>query len=76
MHDTFKLTVRSRSHNITLVVRPTTKCGTVVSTFLQRAGLPASEKARMLLDGDALDPETLLEDTDLEDGDVVDVSGV
>lgn len=40
--DTFKLIIRSKltkDKDITLTVRPTTKCGAIVKAFLKKAGL-------------------------------------
>lgn len=74
--DTFKLTLRSSStKNITVTVRPTTKCSAIIATFLKRAGKKASG-ARLVVDGDSMNPGTAIGEADLEDGDMVDVVGL
>ena len=93
--DTMKLTFRSAvSKDITLTVRPTTKCSVILKAFLKRAGLsdkyPSSpvkgkkgkSKGSMLLgpalmvDGERLDPDAEISSADLEDGDLVEVTGL
>jgi hypothetical protein len=77
---TLKLTLRSAvtSKDITLTVRPTTTCGTIVAAFVKKAGLDAKRagKARIVVDGEKLDPEAEIAEADLEDGDMVEVAGL
>ena len=88
--DTFKLVLRSSltSRDITLTVRPTTKCGAIVQAFLKKAGLagkysstPKKRKKdgpdpRLSIDGDRVDNETEIGEMDLENGDLVEVVGL
>ncbi|KAJ7600876.1 hypothetical protein C8J56DRAFT_1038500 [Mycena floridula] len=88
--ETFKLILRSgmTSRDITLTVRPTTKCGAIVKAFLKKAGLPDkpnSPKKRksvggkggsdpcLCIDGDKVDNDIEIGEMDLEDGDLVEV---
>jgi len=102
--DKFKLILRSVAtgeRNITLTVRPTTKCGAIVKAFLKKAGVtdqyPAvfgdAEKTkkggkkigwgaapekdpRLCVDGEKLDNEAEIGDSELEEGDLVEVVGM
>jgi SUMO-like protein len=85
--DIFKLVVRSGvTKDVTLKVRQTTTCGAIVKAFLKRAGIADqySESrnirgeggARLMIDGERMDPETPISEADLEDGDQVEVDGL
>ncbi|KIP09691.1 hypothetical protein PHLGIDRAFT_126128 [Phlebiopsis gigantea 11061_1 CR5-6] len=93
--DTMKLTFRSAvSKDITLTVRPTTKCSVILKAFLTRAGLsdkyPSSpvkgKKGKgknsmplcpaLMVDGERLDADAEISSADLEDGDLVEVTGL
>jgi len=85
--DVFKLIVRSGvTKDITLKVRPTTSCGAIVKAFLKRAGLAdkypggknprGKREPRLMVDGEHMDPETLISEAELEDGDQVEVDGL
>ncbi|KAI9465518.1 hypothetical protein BJY52DRAFT_586407 [Lactarius psammicola] len=88
--DIFKLVVRSGvTKDVTLKVRPTTNCGAIVKAFLRRAGIadkyPEGKSSRkksavggprLMIDGDQMDPNTPISETDLEDGDQVEVTGL
>ena len=86
--DTMKLIFRSAiTKPITLTVRPTTKCSTILQVFLKRHNLnakypPTKGKKRgksgpaLVVDGDKLDPESEISLADLEDGDMVEVVGL
>ena len=57
--DTLKLTLRcGATETVTLTVRQTTLCSSILAGFLKRTGRPeaASAKARLQVDGDNLDP--------------------
>jgi hypothetical protein len=78
-----RLTLRSAGcHDITLTVRPTTKCEAIVREFTKRveaAGASSSAKPggkggfALIVDGDKLDPSSDIGDVGLEDGDLVEV---
>ena len=73
----FKLTIRSTAaKEIIVTVRPTTTCGKIVENFIKRAGLKPNKKARLQIDGESMKPEVTIADTDLEDGDMVDIVGL
>ncbi|KLO08661.1 hypothetical protein SCHPADRAFT_600469 [Schizopora paradoxa] len=76
--DTFKLTLQSGTGNVTVTVRPATKCSSIVASFLKKTGRPASasKKARICVDGESLDPNDPIDVAGLEDGDVVDIIGI
>lgn len=77
--DTFKIILRSGStKNITVTVRPTTKCGAIVATFLKRTGIKnvKAKKVKLVIDGERMEPDTAIEEADLEDGDIVDIMGI
>lgn len=77
--DTFKLTLRSgASQSVTVTVRPSTKCSSIIASFLKKTGRPASvsNKARISVDGESLNPNDPIDVAGLEDGDVVDIVGV
>ena len=90
--DTFKLVVRSViAKDITLTVRPTTKCGAIVKAFLKKAGMadnyPAvfgvagrkkngSKDPRLCVDGDKMGNGDEISEADLEDGDQVEIVGL
>ncbi len=77
--DTFKLTLRSgASQSVTVTVRPSTKCSSIIASFLKKTGRPASvsNKARISVDGESLNPNEPIDVAGLEDGDVVDIVGV
>lgn len=100
-----KVIVRSSvTNDITLVVRPTTKCGAILKAFLKKAGMeegypelfendgavsgkskgkrgrksgPGSGKdPRLSIDGDRLNNDMSIGETDLEDGEMVEVVGL
>ena len=75
--DTFKLQVRLGEAITSVTVRPTTKCSSIVKSVLQKLGKPAgvANKARIMVDGEKLSPESEISEADLEDGDLVDVVG-
>ena len=77
-NDTFKLTLQSGSHSITVTVRPTTKCGSIVSTFVKKLNLPAAKakNAFIEVDGEKMNPGSEIGDADMEDGDQVDIGGL
>lgn len=77
-NDTFKLTLQSGSHSITVTVRPTTKCSSIVSTFVKKLNLPAAKakNAFIEVDGEKMNPGSEIGDADLEDGDQVDIGGL
>lgn len=77
--DTFKLTLQSgATQSVTVTVRPSTKCSSIVASFLKKTGRPAaaSKKARICVDGESLHPNDPIEVAGLEDGDVVDIIGI
>ncbi|KAK7690286.1 hypothetical protein QCA50_006941 [Cerrena zonata] len=102
--DKFKLILRGKDvKDVTLTVRPTTKCSAIIKAFLKSVGLtekftasaapppPAKGRGRkkaappvaavppmpqLVVDGDKLDPESEIREADLEDGDMVEVSGL
>lgn len=79
LQDTFKLTLRSgTSQSITVTVKPSTKCSSIVASFLKKTGRPAtaSKKARISVDGESLSPNDPIDVAGLEDGDVVDIVGL
>ena len=74
-----------------LTVRSTTTCGAIVKAFLKAAGLPdnysrvasasgAGKRSaafpRLMVDGDKMDSEAEIGDADLEDGNLVEITGV
>ena len=98
--DKFKIILRSKGNkDITLTVRPTTKCGAIVKAFLKNAGLtdkypgagevggastnkrgrknaPPSGGPWLMIDGDKMANHVEIGEADLEDGDMVDVTGL
>ncbi|CAL1712428.1 unnamed protein product [Somion occarium] len=89
--DKFKLTLRGKDvKNVTLTVRPTTKCSAIIKAFLKSAGLsdkyPATAPTgrgkksvpmpQLMVDGDKLNPNWEIGKADLEDGDLVEVVGL
>ena len=85
--DVFKLVVRSAvTKDVILKVRPTTSCGAIVKAFLKRAGIAGEypvdksfrgkREPRLMVDGEHMNPETLISEADLEDGDQVEVDGL
>ncbi|EAU86034.1 hypothetical protein CC1G_11706 [Coprinopsis cinerea okayama7 len=77
--DTFKLTLRSKHKEVTVTVRPSTKCGNIVKAYLKKAKLEAmaaGKDPRLSVDGDKLDNDSPISDADLEDGDLVEVVGL
>jgi len=77
--DTFKLTLRAgASQSVTVTVRQSTKCSSIVASFLKKTGKPtsASKKARISVDGESLNPNDPIEVAGLEDGDVADIVGL
>ncbi|KAG6878517.1 hypothetical protein C0993_005448 [Termitomyces sp. T159_Od127] len=74
--ETFKLVLRSSlTNDITLTVRPTTKCGAIVKAYLKKAGLAGTD-ARLCVDGDKMGHDAEIGDADLDDGDMVEVVGL
>jgi hypothetical protein len=74
-----------------LTVRSTTTCGAIVKAFLKAAGLPGNYShvastgrtgkrsapfPHLMVDGDKMDSEAEIGDADLEDGDLVEITGV
>ena len=76
--DTFKLTLQSGTDSVTVTVRPSTKCSSIVASYLKKTKRPptASKKARICVDGESLSPNDPIEVAGLEDGDVVDIIGI
>jgi hypothetical protein len=81
--DKFKLTLRSAAttKDITLTVKPTTKCSAIVQAFIKKAKLTSATPKkgggpRLTVDGEKLDPDTMIGDVDVEDGDLVEVVGL
>ncbi|RDB19065.1 hypothetical protein Hypma_014343 [Hypsizygus marmoreus] len=86
--DTFTLILRSAiAKDITLTVRPTTKCGAIVRAFLKKAGVAdkypeggakrkGAKDPRLSVDGDKMGNDVEIGDADLEDGDLVEVVGL
>ena len=98
--DKFKIILRSKAaKDITLTVRPTTKCGAIVKAFLKSAGLadkypgagevagktPAKKGRKtaapaggpwLAVDGDKMANNVEIGEADLEDGDMVEVTGL
>ncbi|KAJ3490449.1 hypothetical protein NLI96_g1448 [Meripilus lineatus] len=90
----FKLIVRSTAtkDDVSLTVRPTTKCGAIVKAYLKAMGLTQDypgdppmkkggrgEKDRVpavQVDGDTLGPNVEIGGADLEDGDQIDIVGL
>ncbi|KAH7927763.1 hypothetical protein BV22DRAFT_248311 [Leucogyrophana mollusca] len=89
--DKFKIILRSavtKDKDISLTVRPTTTCGTIVNAFLKSAGL--SEKypstpakgvkgkpmPQLMVDGDRMASNSEIGDAGLDDGDLVEVVGL
>lgn len=76
--DVFKLRLRSGETTVTVSVRPTTKCGAIVASFVKKLGLPptAVKKAHIDVDGEAMEFDAEIGDVGLEDGDLVDIVGL
>jgi Ubiquitin-2 like Rad60 SUMO-like len=85
--DKFKLILRSSAttQDITLTVRPTATCGAIVKAFLKSSGLqnkyPSEPRKKgtgpaLQIDGDRMNPLSVIGDSGLEDGDCVDVVGL
>lgn len=77
--ETFKLVLRSAAtgaKTFTLTVRQTTTCGAIVKAFLKKAGRKGGDGARLVVDGEKMDPGAMIQEADLEDGDQVEVTGV
>lgn len=98
----FKIILRSKGQkDVTLTVRPTTKCGAIVKAFLKKLGLTdkypgagevvekaAPKKGRksavavkpggpwLMVDGDKLGNGAEISEADLEDGDMIEVTGL
>lgn len=78
--------------DISLTVRPTTTCGAVAKAFLKAAGLSdqypgvngatpkkgkrTDKDPRLSVEGEKMDPSTQISETELEDGDMVEVVGL
>ena len=73
--DALKLQIRYGERTITIGVRPTAKCTAVVENVLCKFGKSESEakKARIVVDGEKLNPESEIGEADVEDGDLVDI---
>lgn len=76
--DRIKLHIRAGNQTIIMSVKSTTKCKSIIETFLRKTGrsASASKSARLRVDGEKLDPESEIGEMDLEDGDLVDVVGI
>lgn len=75
--ETFKLVLRSGKYpDVTVTVRNTTKCGAIIATFLKRAGGITAPKAKLVVDGEALENDAEIEEAGLDDGDMVEVAGL
>jgi hypothetical protein len=90
--DKFKLILRSGGYkDITVTVRPTTKCEAILREFMRRSGLEApmslanrGQKGKggagkgpaLVVDGERLDPGSEIGRAELEDGDMVEVVGL
>jgi hypothetical protein len=90
--DTFKLVIRSAiTKDITLIVRPTTKCGAILKAFLKKAGVAdnypllfgaaggkkkGGKDPRLCVDGDKMGNEVEISEAELEDGDQVEIVGL
>lgn len=83
--DTFKLSVRSGSTEISVRVRPATTCGAIVASFVKRTSgkngrakvsAAKAKSARIEFDGEKMQPETTVGGMELEDGDVIDIVGL
>jgi hypothetical protein len=90
--ETFKITLRASSLKpLTLTVKQTTKCSSIIKAFLKHHNLsdkyassPVKDKKgkasapapALVVDGDRLDPNDEISVADLEDGDMVEVTGL
>jgi Ubiquitin-2 like Rad60 SUMO-like len=81
--DRFKLMLRSAvTKDITLTVKPTTKCAAIVKAFIKAAKLSTNATPkkgggpRLMVDGERMDPDAEIGSADVEDGDMVEVVGL
>jgi hypothetical protein len=90
--DTFKLVIRSAiTKDITLIVRPTTKCGAIVKAFLKKAGVAGDypglfgaaggmkkggKDPKLCIDGDKMGNEVEISEAEVEDGDQAEIVGL
>ena len=77
--DTFKLHLRAGPAETVLVtVKPSTKCSSIVASFLKKTGRSSvlSKNVRLSVDGEKLEPNDSIETADLEDGDMLDIVGL
>jgi hypothetical protein len=77
----FRLVVRAAgAKELAINVRRSTTCGTIVRAFVKAAGLsvaPAvAAKARVVVDGERMDPDAEIGEADLEEGDMVEIAGL
>lgn len=70
-----KLSLQCKDRKVVkLLVKPTTLIASIIETFCKkRTDIPPGAKIRLEFEGEALDPATRLEDTDIEDGDMLSV---
>lgn len=69
-----KLFLKSRVHGeVKVSVKPSTPVQHLIDYFRKDKEISDNQEISMHLDGDKLDPETLMEDTELEDMDAVEV---
>jgi hypothetical protein len=59
--------------SVLLKVRPTTLVSKVMAGFKKIRDIEQGKTCWLIFDGERLDPETRIADTEIEDGDVVDV---
>lgn len=59
-------------------MRSTTKCSSIVATFLRKTNRPAklAKKVYVEIDGEKMNPNSPIGDAELEDGDLVDIVGL
>ncbi|KAF9525541.1 hypothetical protein CPB83DRAFT_771916 [Crepidotus variabilis] len=91
--DKIRIILRSAvtgNKDFTLIVKPTNKCGSIIKTFIKKAGLAAEyphlfggkgggktkKDPRLCIDGEKCDNDTEIAEMDLEEGDKVDVVGL
>ncbi|KAH8815172.1 ubiquitin-2 like Rad60 SUMO-like-domain-containing protein [Xylogone sp. PMI_703] len=56
-----------------LMVKPTTTIGRMILAFAKMRSVPSDKEISIFFDGDKLDPDSTVEDTDLDDMDTVEV---
>lgn len=72
-----KLVFRSSTTEVTIRIPVDTTCGKAVDLFVKKAGLqPGRKRAKIVVDGDKQDDNATIGSLDLEDGDMVEITGI